>query len=137
MGDAAALNQIGEFLVIERDSGFDPDSVKNIYRIDIANATNVLDITLEEGETLEGLSPEELDVRGIEVVTKELYADLAELGYTFTDKPEGLAVVDGDTVAVINDNDFGEGGVPIGLGLVNLSNGLDPSDRDGAIDIQV
>ena len=46
-------------------------------------------------------------------------------------------VVDGDTVAVINDNDFGEGGVPIGLGLVNLSNGLDPSDRDGAIDIQV
>ncbi len=45
-------------------------------------------------------------------------------------------MVDGDTVAVINDNDFGEGGVPIGLGLVNLSNGLDPSDRDGAIDIQ-
>ena len=46
-------------------------------------------------------------------------------------------MVDGDTVAVINDNAFGEGGVPIGLGLVNLSNGLDPSDRDGAIDIQV
>ncbi len=136
IGDAVALSETGEFLVIERDSGLGPDSVKNIYRIDLTNATNVLNITLTEEETLEGLSPEELDARGIEVVSKELYADLAALGYTFTDKPEGLALVDADTVAVINDNDFGETGIPVGLGLLNLNTGIDPSDRDSAIDIQ-
>jgi len=132
------LSKIGEFLVIERDSGFGADSVKNIYRIDLKNATNLITNppTLPEGTTLESLSNAELESSGIEVVGKEIYADLAGLGYTFTDKVEGLAVVDANTVAVINDNDFGETGVPIGLGLLNLTNGLDPSDRDGAINIR-
>jgi 3-phytase len=117
IGDAVALNEDGEFLVIERDSNTGEDSSKNIYRIDLKEATNVNDLpegTLEEGETLESLSPEELAERGIQPVSKELYADLAELGYTFTDKPEGLALVDPTTVAVINDNDFGESDIPIG-----------------------
>jgi predicted extracellular nuclease len=139
IGDAVALNENGEFLVIERDSNTGEDSLKNIYRIDLKEATNVNDLpegTLKEGETLESLSPEELAERGIQPVSKELYADLAQLGYTFTDKPEGLALVDPTTVAVINDNDFGESDIPIGLGLVSLNNTLDPSDEDGAINIR-
>jgi predicted extracellular nuclease len=139
IGDAVALNENGEFLVIERDSNTGEESIKNIYRIDLKEATNVNDLpegTLEEGETLESLSPEELAERGIQPVSKELYADLAQLGYTFTDKPEGLALVDPTTVAVINDNDFGESNIPIGLGLVSLNNALDPSDEDGAINIR-
>ena len=138
IGDAVALDE-GEFLLIERDSNTGEDSLKNIYRINLKNATNVTDLppgTLAAGETLESLTPEQLAQKGIQPVTKELYADLADLGYTFTDKPEGLALVDPTTVAVLNDNDFGETDVPIGLGLVSLNNALDASDEDGAIAIR-
>lgn len=65
------------------------------------------------------------------------------------DKPEGLALVDENTVAVLNDNDFGIGGTfttttglmdepeaarPVVLGLITLgAQGLDASDQDDAI----
>jgi 2',3'-cyclic-nucleotide 2'-phosphodiesterase (5'-nucleotidase family) len=139
IGDAVALDKTGEFLVIERDSGFGADSVKNVYRINLADATNLQELPcdiLADCETFESLSPEQLAQKGINPVTKEVYADLAELGYTFTDKPEGLALVDPTTIAVLNDNDFGETGVPIGLGLISLNNALDASDRDDAINIR-
>ncbi|MEC4816146.1 MAG: choice-of-anchor I family protein [Scytonema sp. PMC 1069.18] len=139
IGDAAALDKTGEFLVVERDSGFGADSIKNVYRINLADATNLQKLPgdiLVAGETFESLTKEQLSQKGIKTVTKEVYADLAELGYTFTDKPEGLALVNPTTIAVLNDNDFGETGVPIGLGLVSLNNALDASDRDGAINIR-
>jgi hypothetical protein len=37
--------------------------------------------------------------------------DLGAIGYDTVDKPEGLALIDENTLAVINDNDFGTGGV--------------------------
>ncbi|MCB0205354.1 MAG: DNRLRE domain-containing protein, partial [Anaerolineae bacterium] len=89
---------------------------------------------------------------GIVPAAKSLYVDLGALGYTQGDKPEGLALVDEDTLAVINDNDFGLVGtfdpatglldenpapVPVVFGLIDLrSNGLDASDRDDAINIR-
>jgi hypothetical protein len=67
------------------------------------------------------------------------------------DKPEGLALVDENTLAVLNDNDFGISGTfttttglmdepeaprPIVLGLLSSANrGLDASDRDDAANI--
>ncbi|MUG92488.1 calcium-binding protein [Scytonema sp. UIC 10036] len=139
IGDAVALDKTGEFLVIERDSGFGDDSIKNVYRINLANATNLQklsDSVLASGETIDSLTPAQLAQKGITPASKELYADLAELGYGFTDKPEGLALVNPTTIAVLNDNDFGLTDVPIGLGLVSLNNALDASDRDGAINIR-
>jgi hypothetical protein len=41
---------------------------------------------------------------------KTLVVDLGAIGYDLVDKPEGLALIDENTLAVINDNDFGVGG---------------------------
>jgi Ca2+-binding RTX toxin-like protein len=138
IGDAVSLGN-GEFLVIERDSGLGVSSAKNLFRISLDGATNLQDLPedfLPPGETFESLTPEERANLGINPVSKDIYADLAELGYDFTDKPEGLAMIDGETFAVLNDNDFGETGIPIGLGLVNVQNALDASDEDGNINIR-
>jgi len=104
---------------------------KKIFRISINDATNIQELTADPDATFESLTPEELTDRGINSVSKSVYADLTALGYSFTDKPEGLALVDENIVAVLNDNDFGETGVPIGLGLIvnqNGDNSLDASD---------
>lgn len=60
---------------------------------------------LAGGRTLETLSADELLAAGIRPARKTLLSDLVALGYPH-DKPEGLAVV-GDTLAVLNDDDFG------------------------------
>jgi hypothetical protein len=89
---------------------------------------------------------------GIRPVAKTLFVNLAEAGYHMVDKVEGLALVDENTIALINDNDFGIGGTfstttglldepasvkPVVLGLITLTpTGLDASDKDGAINIR-
>ena len=68
------------------------------------------------------------------------------------DKPEGLALVDESTIAVLNDNDFGISGTfttttglmdepevdkPVVLGLLTMADqGLDVSDKDDAANIR-
>ncbi|MBR8829171.1 MAG: choice-of-anchor I family protein [Gomphosphaeria aponina SAG 52.96 = DSM 107014] len=139
IGDAVATGKNGEFLVIERDSNLGADSQKVVFRININQATNLQalpDNILAEGETFESLTLAELAAKGIIPVTKEVEADLAAIGYTFTDKPEGLGLVNDGRIAVINDNDFGADGIPIGLGIINLNNALDASNEDGGINIR-
>ncbi len=140
IGDAVATNQIGEFLVIERDSSTEADSKKVVFRIDLTQATNLQSLPadiLAEGETFDSLTLEQLAAKGINPVTKEVHTDLAAVGYTFTDKPEGLTWINETTIAVLNDNDFAETGIPIGLGIItlNTNNTLDASDRDGGINM--
>ena len=116
--DIAALSPT-VFLVIERDDGFATDPVapgkhKRIYRVDIGNATDVSDPAdsdagrLFGGKTLEQLSDAERATAGITVAAKTLVFDLLTLegGYPH-DKPEGLIVIDGRVLAVVNDDDFG------------------------------
>jgi YVTN family beta-propeller protein len=112
-------------------------------------------VTLDQ--TLEQLSVQDLSDLGLDPVSKRLVTNAAAIGYTGVEKLEGLALVDANTIAVINDNDFGLAGatvsgdgtigglgdIPVKIGLVqfNQSNGLDASDRDGvdgepAINIQ-
>lgn len=100
-------------------------------------------------KTLEQLSVAELDLLELNPVEKRLVTNAAAIGYTGVEKLEGLALIDSNTIALLNDNDFGVGGaetpgdgslseptVPdtIKLGLVefNQSNRLDASDQDGA-----
>jgi hypothetical protein len=61
------------------------------------------------GQTLEELgTPEALEAAGIIPVTKELVVDLLDLPVLYPhDKPEGVAVIDDNTIAVVNDDDFG------------------------------
>ncbi|MBF2026416.1 MAG: choice-of-anchor I family protein [Oscillatoriales cyanobacterium C42_A2020_001] len=152
IGDAVSLGN-GKFLVVERDDRSGSDANKLIYEINLAGATNIsnpANLTgIPAGKTLEQLTVAELSAANIAPVSKRLSVNAASIGYTGIEKLEGLALIDGNTLAVINDNDFGVGGstlngdgtlsgpsVPdtIKLGIIKFdqSNGLDASDRDGA-----
>ncbi|MCU0501678.1 MAG: esterase-like activity of phytase family protein, partial [Anaerolineae bacterium] len=152
IGDAASLGN-GRFAVMERDDRLGMDANKLVYEVDLRGATDIHNPAnlggAPAGKTLEQLTESELAAAGIKPVFKRLVTNLAALGYTGVSKPEGLAVVDGETLAVINDNDFGilaaaipgDGTLPMNpnpepvlLGLVRFSgpSGLDASDRDGA-----
>ncbi len=124
IGDAVALGN-GRFLVLERDSAIGNDTLKNIFHISTANATNLASLDpsiVGPGGTLEGMDINELLTEGINPVRKSIFCDLAKLGYDFADKPEGLALIDNNTIAVLNDNDFGL------LGSFDINTGLlDPN----------
>ncbi|MFN8523371.1 MAG: esterase-like activity of phytase family protein [Chloroflexota bacterium] len=104
IGDIAALtNQ--RLLVGERDSA-ENGTHKKVYRVDLDGATDVTDRGESGGRTIEQMTDADFKRAGIEMVRKSMVVDLATLGYR-PDKLEGLAVVDPNTLAVINDNDFG------------------------------
>ncbi|MBL7803708.1 MAG: choice-of-anchor I family protein [Saprospiraceae bacterium] len=106
IGDLTAVNN-EEFLVLEHAerNGW---NAKNIYKFNINGATPVTGNDFG-GKTLEQLiDPAGLAANAIVPVQKEFFADLLELGWELQhDKPEGLTIVDEQTIAVINDNDFG------------------------------
>lgn len=139
----------GSLLVMERNDATGAGARKLIYRIDIDAATNFLGYDLPHGVELQ--SDAGLAALGITPVAKTLVVDLGVIGYDQVDKPEGLALIDADTLAVINDDDFGVSGAfdpatglieenpnptPTLLGIVRLAtNGLDASDKDGDVNI--
>lgn len=165
IGDAVAIGN-GEFLVIERDDdAIDSDPLneieKKIYRFSLAGATNMNSLpNLINGKTPDQMTAAELLAAGITPITKYLHVDLATAGYNTLEKVEGLTIIDRNTIAVINDNDFGVAGTVVNaangtfspypnptmekplLGLIKLqNNGMDASDRDltsssGKINIQ-
>lgn len=116
LGDAVAIGN-GEFLVIERDDdAIDSDPLnkieKKVYRFSINDATDISNlsdpINLGGGvfKTVDQMTATELAIAGIQPINKVLHVDLAAAGYNSVEKIEGLTVVDADTIAVINDNDF-------------------------------
>ncbi len=150
IGDAVALGN-GQFLVVERDAAVGPQAKKFIYKIDLEGATNLLELDeLPAGLERQNLSG--LARLGIAPVQKSLYVDLSAIGYVQGDKVEGLAFIDENTLAILNDNDFAISGnfdpetgllaenenpVEPVLGIIRLHpNGLDASNEDGAINIQ-
>ncbi|HHY58961.1 MAG TPA: calcium-binding protein [Chloroflexi bacterium] len=148
IGDAVAAPD-GSILVMERNDDTGPAARKLVYRINLDAATNFLGYDLPIGVELQ--SDAGLARLGITPATKTLAVDLGAIGYDMVDKPEGLALIDENTLAVINDDDFGVGGAfdlatglieenpnptPIVLGIVRLAeNGLDASDKDGGVNI--
>lgn len=106
IGDLVAINNT-EFLLLEHAerNGW---NYKNVIKISLENATP---ITSEDfnGMTLEQLiSEDSLNTYGIVPAARTPFLDLLELGWnTDHDKPEGLAIMNDSTIAVINDNDFG------------------------------
>jgi hypothetical protein len=106
IGDLVAVNNT-QFLLIEHAerNGWNE---KYIYKIDLAGATP---LTTEDynGQTLEQLgNAANLAAFGVQVVAKTQVLDLLEAGWDRShDKPEGLTILDDQTIAVVNDNDFG------------------------------
>ncbi len=92
-------------LVLERDGKFASEGVvpfKRVFKISIAAATNITNMEIEM------LSNEQLAARNILPVTKSLAVDIIRdiPGYSH-DKAEGLAIMDGNILAIVNDDDFG------------------------------
>lgn len=157
IGDAVFAGD-GKFYVIERDSAVGETAKKFIFEIDISAATNLLtldkdEIGIFEEGTLEQQTADSLLAAGLQPVNKIKTTNLPSLGYLAGDKPEGLALLPDGTLVVLNDNDFGlaEGDIPldgsvlqnpdptpITLGFIQFGEGntLDPSDRDGGINLQ-
>ncbi len=109
IGDAVSLGN-KKFAVVERDDDDTASSNKLIFQIDLAKATNInnpANFQLPAGKTIEQLSLSELEAAGIVPVNKQQLANAAQLGYTGVAKLEGLALVAPNTLALINDNDFG------------------------------
>src|SRR5262249_37854200 len=93
-------------LVDERDS---KNAIKNIVRIDLKDATNILDFTTNDGgKTPEQMSVAEFQQAGIVFPARNLLVDLLQFGYPFQ-KVEGMALVE-KQLSVVNDNDFDIGG---------------------------
>jgi hypothetical protein len=116
--DVLALSAT-ELLVLERDTAFGgdprkPARHKRIYRASLEGATDLSDPEdgphgrLFGGRTPEALADGDLSAAGLRPVTRTLAVDLLTLpgGYPH-DKPEGLALLGPDLVAVCNDDDFG------------------------------
>ena len=107
IGDMAAIND-HEFLVLEAALRGTTD-IKRIYKIDIAAATPVTS-GLYNGKTLEALvDVNGLAANGITPVAKTLFMDLLANGWNpVLDKAEGIAIVNDSTIAICNDNDYGQ-----------------------------
>jgi hypothetical protein len=150
IGDAVSLGS-GKFMVIERDDATGLRARKYLMEIDLKGATNLIATPpmLPQGRTIESLSFAEATSLGIRPVNKKKSVYLPGVGYGTTDKPEGLARINAQTLLIVNDNDFGVGGSvlpapPNGSITLNTAshpvfgvitfdrpNGLDASDRDG------
>jgi hypothetical protein len=95
-----ALNA-STLLILERT-----DELARLYTVDLAGATNILGTEWDNPATSPSL--EQLDdpaLAGIAALPKSLVIDLATLE-GIPPKLEGVAVIDRETVAVANDNDF-------------------------------
>lgn len=108
-----------ETLVLERDVFFaghpeKPARHKRVYRANLEGATDLSDPDdsprgrLFGGRTPEELAESEMTAAGLRPVARGMAVDLLALpgGYPH-DKPEGMALLGPDLLAVCNDDDFG------------------------------
>ncbi|PQY14832.1 esterase-like activity of phytase family protein [Cronobacter sakazakii] len=103
IGDIVALDD-HRILLIEQGGDKNKTMRNRVYVADLSNATDLS--TLDKTEPPEFDDAEKLNARGVQLATKQLAVDLRELGWQ-QEKAEGLALIDPQTLAVINDNDFG------------------------------
>jgi hypothetical protein len=88
-------------LVLERT-----DLVAKLYNVDLGKATNILNTKWDDPKTSPSL--EALDdpaAAGVRVLPKSLVLDLKQFK-EIPEKIEGIALLDRNTIAVCNDNDF-------------------------------
>ena len=99
----SGLTMVGDttMLVLERT-----DAVARLYQVDLAKATNILDSRWDKPSTSPTLeSLDDPSSKGVIPLPKKLVVDLAQLR-NLPRKIEGIALIDSQTLAVTNDNDF-------------------------------
>ncbi|MDZ4769369.1 MAG: esterase-like activity of phytase family protein [Chloroflexota bacterium] len=105
-------------LVLERT-----DFVAHIYRVELAGAENILGSAWDDAATAPSLEASDMSGMTDGMMSKTMVIDLSTLAET-PNKIEGMALVDDDTIAIANDNDFdigdfGADGMNVGTGLVS------------------
>lgn len=117
---ALAMLDEQRMLVLERT-----DFKAKIYRVDLRNATNILgsvwDDVNKPAPSLEALNADgALETNGIQPLPKEFVLTL-DSTQGFPQKIEGMTVLDGKTIAIVNDNDFGVGSFTVDVGICTLN----------------
>ncbi|NHZ63642.1 esterase-like activity of phytase family protein [Massilia genomosp. 1] len=111
LGDMVALGN-GKFVVIEQGAGPDGEVFNKLMLVQIGEASNILapgfnpDTSDLEKSSMSGTALNGASWAGVTPLKKTLLLDLNALGW-LAEKAEGLALVDGMTLALTNDNDFG------------------------------
>ncbi len=109
VSDLYAVNE-HTLLVDERDKYAGAEAkLKKVYKIDLSQATNILgkyDAAQPGKQTLEQMSEADMAKAGIVSPKKSLLVDILKFGYPY-EKIEGISLVNGKTLAIVNDNDFG------------------------------
>jgi len=111
LGDMVALGN-GKFIVIEQGAAPGGKVFNKLLLVEIGNATDINTAAFNPATSdLEKSSMGAVAVNGADwskVVTlkKTLLLDLNAIGW-LAEKAEGLTIVDGNTLALANDNDFG------------------------------
>ena len=111
LGDVASLGG-GKFVVVEPGEGPDGKMFNWLMLADIADATDIgaaafnpdtadLELSSIDGEPVNGAQWAK-----VVAMKKTRLLDLNAIGWR-VEKAEGLAVIDGHTLAITNDNDFG------------------------------
>jgi len=111
ISDLFAVNE-HTLLIDERDKNVGPKAqLKQIYATDLSAATNILgsyDTAEISEKTLEQMNTSDLAQQGITTPTKRSVLDAVSFKYPY-EKIEGITLLHGRTLVIINDNDFGVG----------------------------
>ena len=107
LGDLVALGN-GKFIVVEQGADA-TGAVRNfLMLVELpAAATDIAAIGIElEKNSIDGVTASAVSWSNVVKLKKTVLLDLNAAGWK-AEKAEGLAIVDGSTLALINDNDFG------------------------------
>ncbi|MGL5103488.1 MAG: esterase-like activity of phytase family protein [Plesiomonas sp.] len=104
IGDIVAIDN-QRILLVEQGSDKDKQMINKIYLVDLAQASDLTPFD-NNGTSPEFDDAEALAKRGVTLAQKREIADLRKLGWQH-EKVEGLALIDNQRIAILNDNDFG------------------------------
>lgn len=111
LGDVVALGG-GKFLVIEQGAAPSGKVFNKLMLVDLNAATDISAATYNaassdlEKSSMAGAAVNGADWAQVKPMKKTLLLDLNAIGWA-AEKAEGLTLVDGSTIALANDNDFG------------------------------
>lgn len=107
LGDLVAVDDT-HFLIMEQGAFADGNIHNKIFLVDITDATDISNMKNGSLELETVITASDLMKAGVTRVKKTLIADMRDYNWIL-EKAEGLALVDSQTIALINDNDFGLG----------------------------